>query len=646
MLNFLLRKPNNPYNTFYSATSGTSIVTAEYVYDPIQYITSGGFEGNIYPFYFMDPATGLTATGTTCTAVSSTEAAVAGKKSAKVVLVNNAHYFVVDIFKDTSDGADITTKTLTIKAYAKTSSAGCAFFTSVGGSGGSHGTVTGGSQVITADGAWHSYTFTAVVTINGLTEHIWIGLTSSTPSATVYLDEVYAYCAVNLSTTAISTKLNMSGTEASSIVTAGSTMVFLAGPAAKYGALIESKSGSTITLVEALPILPEVGNKYIAFSKNTTYLDSFTQIVQLNEYVSSGNFTSAIDGGYKQCTLELSTKLISGRMLSYDVTGWDLLVAGDEGTAWNGVVSSMTIDENVISITAVGYLSLVETLPYAGYFEILDETTTPYVIGSLIGEYGIIRDVDGSLDRGDIMDTAQQSYGGIGPLDFTEPGATAKTVIDKVMALGPFDATGDDIWFQIWNERVPEIKRVVRPAQAGEVNWILDASDIIGSEVSQYTKDRTKVFNIWSANYRGDSGEQLTSANIYSLRDLLDYGPQHGVINNGSLSDGEIGIVLDQKIQDLQEFLSVSSISISGMVRSNSAAFSRSVYNMRAGDVVMLSRSVEGMADLGSSVTDGIYIVIGETDYNIADDTVSITPYTYSDRVENVISLLDITVGE
>ena len=87
-------------------------------------------------------------------------------------------------------------------------------------------------------------------------------------------------------------------------------------------------------------------------------------------------------------------------------------------------------------------------------------------------------------------------------------------------------------------------------------------------------------------------------------------------------------------------------MSISGMVRSNSAAFSRSVYNMRAGDVVMLSRSVGGMADLGSSVTDGIYIVIGETDYNIADDTVSITPYTYSDRVENVISLLDITVGE
>jgi len=423
--------------------------------------------------------------------------------------------------------------------------------------------------------------------------------------------------------------------------------MFTNGNNERYGSIITEVTAagndiSRIELREALPYAPVAGDDFLVFTPIDRY--ALTDGYSIGEYLVGGNITSSIDTGFDTASLEFAYDGFDRYVGGINPLNWRMYVTDDGGIIWDGYVSSYSVSDELVRMDCLGFKSLLTNVFYVGYFNSDAINTGPYMIRDMIGSADTLRyNIDGGIDRGNVINDAQEALNGIGPMDFTSNPVAASEAIDTVLKLGAYDGTFDTYVVQVWDELYVTTQRVETEPNAYESDWIIDAENLI--ESGEMSVELGQISNAVYGTYRGPNGETLETARAYDEDLVRRYGIRERAVSDGNLGEGEMLLTIETSLLNKLNAASISSISVAGSIRSGGASGHRAPWHMRAGDVVYAPSMVK--------LSQGYYgddfiltcFVIGSISCDLKSGIASITPRGLPDKAEFVIAQLEVDTG-
>jgi hypothetical protein len=641
MLSLVLQSPGHAYTQNKIQSSGSAVSGGGHEYVLEEYNSNKSFNNSLTPWAFV--YNDDVVENPTSTAEVSYSEAYTGLSSASLSFASAVEWFAINISGATDSGADISSHTLQLSAYIKTSSSQLRFIVFV------PTLVNQTAAIASTSGLWARRTFDVALPALSDQAKIYVGIYSADGTGSAFVDEFSITAVGNYTDVIDYTYITFSPAWTYAALAGSSTperfiCVFTSGSNVNIGSPIQNvvAAGNIITrinLFDPLPNVPAAGNTITVLSENNRYNSGRT--FSITRGITDASVSTSIESGYSSASISVLTGEIVAKTGSFDLALWRAMVYDENGELFDGVVTAVGESDGVCELTISGFSYFLDKTPYVGQFESDSSVTIRLVLDDILSTTLLISGDGSVIDRDDAISTIQSAAGGIGPLDFTKENNTMKSSIDHVLSLGTFDDTYDMLFLQIYSGRKPVLRRVRRRPAINYVEYIVNGHNVVGRK-TEWSTDVSEFSSVMSGTYSNASGGQAQTAGVFNLDLVSKYGILEDDLSAGNLSEGEIYLVMQNSVHSIKNSGSIGGLSLIGKILSGVSGIRVPVSQVRAGDVILLTDVLNVASGSNVSNANGDVVIVGSTKYDCTSGKMEITPYEFESTVESMLNVLTI----
>lgn len=400
-----------------------------------------------------------------------------------------------------------------------------------------------------------------------------------------------------------------------------------AGMAADIGG--ENKTGTTldsVLLSQEFPSTPAAGTSFILYKKGSGSVTYDSKIYQITRHLESVKFDTVIDGGYDVCTLTVNGDLSKSLNQYSEILNMDVIVEDQYGhRCFRGLVASMNLSSNGGTIDCVGYYRTFGWFDFGTVYGGTADVTSPAIIKDICDANPYIAN-SGAIDRDGAWDTAQQAFGGIGPINFSESILSGMDALKRILELGRLGVSVEAVYLAMYNEPVPQLRYTSADIQTSD--FVLTRGNYSFSQSGFNVKGSiSDTYSVVSATYSDANNETFLTPYATNIRLLERFGKRHHTVQSNSQSGVfESTAVVQQANNDFQSLMSSDQYTVSGYVYRGGMNTRVPVYHIRAGDTVKVETPYGFENIYKNASMNAIEFYVGKTSYDSNSGVMTITP--------------------
>lgn len=391
----------------------------------------------------------------------------------------------------------------------------------------------------------------------------------------------------------------------------------------------ENKTSTTldsVVLSQAFPTAPEAGTTFILFRRSTSTISYDATVYQITRFVSSVRFDTAIDMGYDSASIVVNGDISKSLNRYSEILGMDVQIEDKDGhKCFRGIVANITLGPDGGNIDCVGYMRTFSWFEFATAYGGTSDVTSPKILKDIANANPYIMNSYG-IDRDGAWDTAQQAFGGIGPINFGESVISGQEAMNRILEMGRLGISIEAVYMQIYNDPIPTLTYTSNTLLAAD--YVINRNNYAFNQSGFNVKGSlADTYSLVDASYANSNNQTLFTPYSANIRLLERLGRRRKTVQSNSQSGlYESTAVVQQANEDYKNMMSTDQYVVSGYIYKDGLNTRVPVYYIKSGDRVRVETPY-GYENIYKNVTmNAVEFYVGKTSYDSTNRVMTLYP--------------------